>query len=80
MRRRPPPRARAPRTGTYFDVVLIDVPCPKCLKHSKQPIAELVANDTAPCGYCGFIIDLTTEGWRTSLAEQAEKFKEIKPM
>ena len=43
-------------------------------------LAELVANDTATCRYCGNVIDINTESWRTRLAEQAEIHKKIKPV
>ena len=71
---------RAPLTGTAFDFVLIEVPCTECGKNGKQALAELVANNMTACSYCGAVIDLTSEGWRTRLAEQSQKFKEIKKL
>jgi hypothetical protein len=72
------PRAVAPATGTAFDFIHIEVPCPQCHEKSKQRLAELVANDTTTCPYCEAVIDLTSHDWRTRLAEEADKFKQIK--
>jgi rubredoxin len=65
--------------GTAFDFVRIDVPCSKCGQNDKQRLAQLVASDTTTCDYCGAVISLTDHDWRTRLAEEAEKFKQIKP-
>jgi hypothetical protein len=74
-------RKRAPQTGSAFDFIRIEVACPnpQCGKKLKEPLAELVANDTVTCGLCGTVIDLTTESWRARLAQEAEGFKKIKP-
>lgn len=66
-------------TGTAFDFVRIEVPCPECGKNDLQRLAELVASDATTCRACGSAIDLTDHDWRTRLAEEAEKFKQIKP-
>jgi predicted RNA-binding Zn-ribbon protein involved in translation (DUF1610 family) len=71
-------RRRAAPTGTALDFVHLDIPCPQCGQHGPQPLAELVANESVTCRSCGTVIDLTTEDWRTRLAEEAEKFKQIK--
>jgi hypothetical protein len=71
-------RARIAPTGTMLDHVAIPILCPKCGENDPQPLAELIANDTAICRSCRFVIDLTSENWRTRLAEEAEKFKQIK--
>ncbi len=65
--------------GSAFDFVRIDVPCPQCGKNDLQRLAELVASDTTTCRYCGATINLTSHDWRTRLAEEAKKFKQIKP-
>jgi DNA-directed RNA polymerase subunit RPC12/RpoP len=72
-------RKHAPETGTAFDFVRVEVFCAQCGKKGLEPLAELVANDTVACGYCGAVIDVTTEYWRSRLAEEAEGFKKIKP-
>lgn len=73
-------RKRAERTGSAFDFVRVELPCPECGKNDKQPIAELIANDTATCRYCGNVIDISTKDWRTRLAQQAEVLIKIKPL
>lgn len=75
------PRLKAPETGSAFDFVRIEVECPnpQCGKKLKEPIAELVVNDTVTCGLCGTVIDLTTQSWQSRLAQEAETFKKIKP-
>ncbi len=65
-------------TGTAFDFMRMDLPCPKCGKTNKEPISELVANDTAACRYCGETIDLNAT--RASIAKFAKEAKEIKKL
>lgn len=69
----------APPTGTAFDFIRIDIPCPQCRKDFKQLLRELVVNDTAACPRCEFAVDLKTNGWPIKLAELAQEFKQIKP-
>ena len=64
--------------GTAYDFIRIEVPCPQCGQNDLQRLTELVASDTATCRGCGHVIDLTSHDWRTRLAEEAEKFKQIK--
>ncbi len=73
-------RKRAARTGSAFDFVRVELPCLKCGKNDKQPIAELVVNNTATCRYCGNVIDISTRDWRARFAEQAEILIKIKPV
>jgi hypothetical protein len=40
---------RSQITGTAYDFMRMDLPCPECGKTNKEPICELVANDTAAC-------------------------------
>ncbi len=74
-------RKRADLTGSAFDFIRIEVDCtnPQCGKKLKEPLIELIANDTVTCGGCGTVIELTTESWRSRLAEEAETSKKIKP-
>jgi hypothetical protein len=65
-------------TGTAFDFMRMDLLCPKCGKTNKEPISELVARDTVPCGFCGTAIDLNAT--RASITKFADEAKEIKKM
>jgi len=67
-------------TGTAFDFMRMDLPCPKCGKTNKKPISELVTNNTVTCGYCGETIDLSAKDTRASIAKFAEQAKEIKKL
>jgi len=67
-------------TGTAFDFMRMDVPCPKCCKTNLEPIRELVANDTVPCRHCGEIIDLSAKDTRAGIVKFAEQAKEIKKL
>jgi len=67
-------------TGTAFDYMRMDLPCPECGKTNKQPISKLVANDSVRCTYCGLPINLSAKGTRASIAEFANKAKEIKKL
>mgnify|MGYP001445131701 CR=1 FL=1 len=57
-------------TGTAFDFMRMDLPCPKCGKINKEPIRELVANTA--CRYCGETIDFSREDTRASIAKFAK--------
>ena len=72
------PRKRAPFTGTAFDFIRVEVPCSKCGKRSKQPLAELIVTDATDCSYCGSVIDIHSEGHQAELLRLAEIYKEIK--
>jgi transcription initiation factor TFIIIB Brf1 subunit/transcription initiation factor TFIIB len=65
-------------TGSAFDFMVMDVLCPECSQTNKEPIRELVVNNSVPCRYCGAIIDLTAKDTRASIAKFAAEAKEIK--
>ncbi len=67
-------------TGTAFDFVRMDLPCPKCGKTNQERISELVANDAATCSYCGEVIDLRAQDSRARIIKFAEQAKEIKKL
>ena len=51
-------------------VVQIPLPtCPKCGKEGIETIAGLINRDEIACGFCGNLIDLTSENWRSYLKE-----------
>jgi len=64
-------------TGSAFDFIRMDLPCPKCGKTNKEPISELVANGTVTCRYCGKTIDLSAKDTRASIAKFAKEAKEV---
>jgi uncharacterized Zn finger protein len=64
-------------TGSAFDFMRMNLSCPKCGKTNKEPINELVANDTATCRYCGETIDLSAKDTLASIAKFAKEAKEI---
>jgi len=73
------PRNRASLTGTAFDFIRVDIACAQCSKKSPQPLAELIANDTTTCSYCGAVIDISDETSQSELLALADVYKEIKP-
>lgn len=73
-------RKRAAPTGTAFDFIRIEVPCPQCGKQTLQPLAELAVNTDATCGYCGNRIDLSSKEWRDEIAQLSHDYQQIKPV
>ena len=59
------------------DTMRMDLPCPSYREVDKQLIRELKANDPIACRYCGHIIDISSEEWRTRIREAAEEFDKL---
>ena len=66
--------------GTAYDFISIPVerPDPKCRKKSLHHIRELVDRDEVECAYCGGVIDVSGEDWRSVITQLAEEYKKIK--
>jgi len=65
-------------TGTAFDFIRINVPCPDCVKKTKSKndprllLADLVAKTMIDCSRCGHSIDLKTPDWKLRIREATE--------
>ena len=57
-------------TSDLHWVVKIPIPtCPKCDKEGIETVAGLIDRDQITCAFCGNLIDLTSENWRTYFKE-----------
>ena len=65
-------------TGTAFDYMRMDVPCPQCGQRNKEPISKLVASNSVACRSCRVLIDLTAKDTRAGIAKFADEAKKIK--
>ena len=70
---------RVPLTGTAFDFIRIDIPCPECREDFKHPLREMTVSDSAVCPRCEFAVDLKAEGWPARILKLSEEYKQIKP-
>ena len=61
-----------------WKIVRLPVPCPTCRKEDSQTVDELIHNIRVTCGLCGSEIDISSEGWRTSIEEIAQSLTEIR--
>jgi hypothetical protein len=65
------------RTGTAFDFIRIEVPCPQCGKADLQILRKLVGASDTICSFCGGTIDLSSKEWQTLLYEAADNYRKI---
>jgi len=59
-------------------VIKIPTPaCPKCDKEGVETVAGLVNRDQIACDFCGSVIDLTSENWRSYLQEAIDSIGKL---
>ena len=71
--------ARAEPTGTMADTICLDVSCSDG-HESKIPLAELAANGTVKCRYCGKPIDVSTPEWQKKIDDATNVYVTVKPL
>lgn len=61
-----------------WSIVSMNITCPACGKDTHKVIDELIHNNAVTCAHCARVINITSEGWRSSIEEIAEKLSDVR--